>query len=177
MSQWALRQLGLDQVWWLVSPQNPLKPRAGMADLATRVDAARAVARDRRIRVGALEARIGTVYTVELVSWLRRSFPRVRFVWLMGADNLGQVDRWQGWQRIFRTVPIAAFDRPTYSLKATVGRAARRFTRFRRPMRSSRSLVNARAPAWVLLTGRRHPASASAIRAAARRSKGGRAHT
>jgi nicotinate-nucleotide adenylyltransferase len=164
-------------VWWLVSPQNPLKPRSGMSHLAGRVRGARAAAADRRIRVGPLEGLLGTVYTVDTVSRLRRAFPRLSFVWLMGADNLGQIGRWQGWTRIFHTLPIAVLDRPTYSLRVTAGRAARRFARFRRPPRMARSLANATPPAWLLVRGRRHPASASAIRAKARTNKGGRAHT
>lgn len=172
-----MRRLGLDEVWWLVSPQNPLKARAGMADLATRVAAARAVAAHRRIRVGALETGLGTVYTVDTLAALTRRLPRARFVWLMGADNLAQINRWQGWTRIFHMVPIAVLDRPSYSLGAAMGRAARRFARFRRPKGSARLLASAMPPAWVLLRGRRHPASASAIRANTRKTGGGRAHT
>lgn len=177
ISLWALRVLDLDEVWWLVSPQNPLKPRAGMAGLVRRVALARAVARDRRSRVGALEAELGTLYTVDTLAALRRRLPRIRFVWLMGADNLAQIHRWQGWSRIFRAVPIAVLDRPTYSLGAATGHAARRFAGHRRGPRAVRRLALAKPPAWVLLRGRRHPASASAIRAAARPTEGGRAHT
>jgi nicotinate-nucleotide adenylyltransferase len=176
ISLWALRALGLDEVWWLVSPQNPLKSRAGMAGLTRRVALARAMARDRRIRVGALEAYLGTLYTVDTLAALRRRLPRARFVWLMGADNLAQIHRWQGWSRIFHSVPIAVLDRPTYSLGAATGHAARRFARHRRGPRAVRRLAQATPPAWVLLRGRRHPASASAIRAAARPTEGGRAH-
>ena len=177
ISLWALRALRLDEVWWLVSPQNPLKPVAGMADLEARVTGARAMARDPRIRVGALEAALGTAYTIDTLAALRRRLPRVRFVWLMGADNLAQIHRWQGWTRIFHTIPIAVLDRPSYSLSIVTGHAARRFARHRRPGRSGRVLADADPPAWVLLRGRRHGASASAIRAKARKTRGGRVHT
>lgn len=177
ISRWALRRLRLDEVWWLVSPQNPLKPQDGMADLAARVARARATARDRRLRVGPLEAMLGTTYTVDTLVRLRRAFPGTRFVWLMGADNLRQIGRWQGWTRIFHTVPIAVLDRPTYCLRATVGLAARRFARQRRAERAAGSLVGTAPPAWVLLHGRRHMASATAIRAGAPMARGGKAHT
>jgi nicotinate-nucleotide adenylyltransferase len=177
VSLWALRALHLDEVWWLVSPQNPLKPREDMEDLAARVAGARAVARDRRIRVGALEARIGTTYTVDTLAWLRRHCRRNHFVWLIGADNLMQIHRWQGWTRIFHAAAIAVLDRPTYSLRATASVAARRFAGYRRRGRGVRSLAAAKPPAWALVRGRRHAASASAIRARRRPAKGGKAHT
>ncbi|MEX2649879.1 MAG: nicotinate-nucleotide adenylyltransferase [Alphaproteobacteria bacterium] len=168
VSLWAMRALGLDEVWWLVSPQNPLKPRRDMADLAARVASARAAARHARIRVGALESLIGTMYTVDTLAWLRRSSPRTRFVWLMGADNLAQIHCWEGWTRIFHAVAIAVLDRPTYSLRATASVAARRFARRRRRGREAKLLAAASLPAWILLHGRRHAASATAIRASAR---------
>jgi len=177
ISRWALRRLRLDEVWWLVSPQNPLKPRAGMVDLAARIAQARAKARDRRLRVGPLEAMLGTAFTVDTLARLRRLFPRTRFVWLMGADNLRQIDRWQGWTRIFHGVPIAVLERPTYCLRATAGTAARRFARYRRAERAAGSLAGAAPPAWVMLHGRRHTASATVIRAGARTARGGMAHT
>ena len=109
----ALERLGLDELWWLVSPQNPLKATAGMAPLAARVASAKAAARHPRIRVLALaEDR----YTVDTVAALRRAHPDKRFIWLMGADNLAQFDRWRDWRRLARTVPIAVFARPGYSL-------------------------------------------------------------
>ena len=107
----ALRALNLDQVWWLVSPQNPLKPVKGMAGFAERMAGARAVARHPRIRVTDLEARLGTRYTVDTVRRLRARAERHRYVWLMGADNLLQLPRWQGWVEIVRRIPIAVLDR------------------------------------------------------------------
>lgn len=165
ISQQALKRLRLDEVWWLVSPQNPLKPTAGMGLLAERMAAARAVARDRRIRVSDLESRLGTRYTIDTLRALRRRFPGARFVWLMGADNLEQIARWKGWQEIFATLPIAVFDRPAYSLPALSSQAARRFAGRRVREQQADRLATLPPPAWVFLHGRLHPASATAIRA------------
>lgn len=166
ISVYALNALGLDQVWWLVSPQNPLKSAAEMGSLAERLDWARVAARHPRIRVTDLECGLGTRYTADTLGELARRFPRTRFVWLMGADNLRQIPRWQRWQRIFRTVPIAVFSRPTYSLSALGGVAAQRFARRRVPDLRARSLTDAKPPAWAFLRNPLHPASATAIRRA-----------
>ncbi len=115
MSVEALRRLGLDELWWLVSPQNPLKPVAGMAPLAVRLASARTVARHPRIRVTAIEAELGTQLTVDTVQALKRRFPQVRFLWLMGADNLLQFHRWAAWREIARAVPIVVMARPLYA--------------------------------------------------------------
>lgn len=160
----ALRRLALDEVWWLVSPQNPLKPARGMAPLAARLAGARAVARHPRIRVTAIEAALGTRYTADTLDALARRFPNLRFVWLMGADNLAQMPRWQRWRRIFDTVPIAVFDRSPYSYKALAGTAARRFAHRRLPERQAGVLAETQPPAWVFLHTRLHPASATVIR-------------
>ena len=170
----ALARLGLDEVWWLVSPQNPLKPVDGMAALPDRVAGARAVARHPRIRVTGIEARLGTVYTADTVLALRRRFPGLCFVWLMGADNLIQIDRWKGWQRIFNAVPVAVFARPSYCFKALAARAAHRFARARIPEGKARALARRRSPAWVFIHGRLNPLSASAIRARREEAKAAR---
>ena len=111
----ALERLGLDEVWWLVSPQNPLKPVAGMAPLAARLQSAQRVARHPRIRATAIEEKLGTRRTVDTLRALRRRFPHVRFVWLMGADNLAQFHRWADWRTIARQAPIVVFARPRYA--------------------------------------------------------------
>lgn len=161
----ALRRLGLDEVWWLVSPQNPLKPTRGMAPLAERAAGARRVAAHPRVRVTTIEARLGTRYTADTLAKLRRRFPRTSFVWLMGADNLDQISRWRAWSSIFRNHPVAVFDRAPYSYRALASKAARRFARNRLPLRKAPVLAGSEAPAWVFLPIRRHPASATAIRA------------
>ncbi len=165
ISLMALARLGLDEVWWLVSPQNPLKPVAGMAAMPARLADARAVARHPRIRVTGIEARLGTVYTADTVLALRRRFPGLCFVWLMGADNLIQIDLWKGWQRIFNAVPVAVFARPSYCFRALAAKAAHRFAGARIPEGEAQTLARRRPPAWVFVHGRLNPLSASAIRA------------
>jgi nicotinate-nucleotide adenylyltransferase len=160
----ALRLLDLDEVWWLVSPQNPLKPVRGMASLAARLDGAARLARHPRIHVTDLEARLGTRYTADTIRQLRRRFPATRFVWLMGADNLRQISRWARWEDIFRSVPIAVFARPSYSLEALSGLAARRFARRRVAPKNARSLADLPPPAWVFFPSRLDSRSATAIR-------------
>jgi len=162
----ALKRLGLDEVWWMVSPQNPLKPSDGMAPFAERLAGARRLARHPRIRVSAIEAKLGTTYTAETLKRLVRRFPRDRFVWLMGADNLGQIDRWKDWQEIFNTVPVAVFARPSYCLRALAAKAARRFAGRRLAEAESRRLPGQEPPAWLFLAGPLNPQSATAIRAA-----------
>jgi len=168
ISLMALKRLGLDEIWWLVSPQNPLKPVKGMAPFEQRLAGARAATRHVRIKATDIEGRLASTYTAETLSRLTRRLPRLKFVWLMGADNLGQIDRWRDWPYIFRLVLIAVFARPTYSLRALAGKAARRFGRFRLAEAAARGLVRNEAPSWVFLTGPQSPLSATAIRAARR---------
>jgi nicotinate (nicotinamide) nucleotide adenylyltransferase/ribosome silencing factor RsfS/YbeB/iojap len=168
LSLTALKRLDLDEVWWLVSPQNPLKPVAGMAPFAERLDQARQVASGhRRIRVTDIENRLGgSRYTVDTLKALRRRFPRLCFVWLMGGDNLIQIRHWERWTEIFRMVPIAVFDRPSYAPKALAGLAARRFAESRLPIGAARRLAETKPPAWVFLHSRLDPSSATLIRSA-----------
>jgi nicotinate (nicotinamide) nucleotide adenylyltransferase/ribosome silencing factor RsfS/YbeB/iojap len=162
----ALKYLALDEVWWLVSPQNPLKPVAGMAAFAVRLEQARRVAGAHpRIVVSDLESRLGlSRYTADTLSVLRRRFPRLRLVWLMGGDNLVQIPRWQRWSTIFETVPIAVFDRPSYSSKALSGLAAKRFARQRVPVAAARGLAAMSPPAWAFFHTPLDPRSATRIR-------------
>ena len=165
ISQMALRMLDLDEVWWLVSPQNPLKSPDEMQSLETRMANAAEVARtEPRINVTDIEVQLGTQYTADTLPELKRRFPNVSFVWLMGADNLLEMHRWQHWSRIFHTVPIAVFGRPGYSNRATSSVVARRFARDRWPRSAANRLVDAAAPAWVFLKIREHPESATRIR-------------
>jgi nicotinate-nucleotide adenylyltransferase len=167
ISRLALRHLGLDEVWWLVSPQNPLKSTDGMAPLAERLNRAREVAAaDRRIRVSDIEARLATTFTADTLARLRRRFPGARFVWVMGGDNLAQFPYWQRWQDIFRTIPIAVFDRPGSAARALAGKAARRFARWRLPAGAARRLAETPPPAWTFFHTRLDPRSATRIRAA-----------
>ena len=166
LSLMALHGLGLDRVWWLVSPQNPLKPRAGMAALGHRLAGARAlVGGDRRFVVTDLEQALATRFTLDTVRRLKQLYPGARFVWLMGADNLIQAPRWHRWGDLFATVPIAVIDRPTYACRALAGPAATRFRGRRVAERDKRALADRTPPAWVFLRWRTSPASATAIRA------------
>ena len=161
----ALRRLGLDQVWWLISPQNPLKPERGMAPLGQRVTGARRLARGPQLRASALESALGTVYSADTVTALARRFPRCHFVWLIGADNLVQISTWKDWETIFRTLPVAVFDRPSYSLRALAATAARRFAGHRLPEAAARGLAERTPPAWVFIHQRLNPQSSTRIRA------------
>ncbi len=162
----ALRRLRLDQVWLMVSPGNPLKPVRGMAPFGDRVASARLVADGRRLVATGIEVALATRYTVETLRALRRRFPRARFVWLMGADNLHQFPRWRGWRTIARTMPFAVLPRPGYNHRALAGQAAKSMGSARLAARRARLLADRSAPAWIFLPVPQHAASASAIRAA-----------
>ena len=164
ISREALKRLGLDEVWWLVAPQNPLKPTTGMGPLPERIAAAMRVARDPRIRVLDLESRLGTHFTADTIAALQTRWPKTRFVWLMGADNLTQIRHWRDWQAIFARVPIAVFARPTYCRKALAELAAQRFSRAR-VIRATRRFSEIEPPAWTFLPVKLDPHSATAIRA------------
>ena len=166
ISRLALDRLGLDELWWLVSPQNPLKSSIGMAPVEKRLADARAVACDRRILVTDIERELGTRYTVDTVAALSERFPDHRFVWVVGADILVEIHRWKDWRRLFRTVAIAIFARPTYSLRGLASVAARRFAACRVPENRARRLAGKRLPAWVFLRTPVNPASATEIRKA-----------
>ncbi len=164
IAELALKRLRLHRVWWLVSPQNPLKSSAGMASLEDRLARAKAVAGNPRIEVTALESRLGTTYTADTIRLLQRRFPGTKFIWVMGADNLAQMPSWRNWHYILNTVAVAVFDRPTYSLKALSGRTARRFARFRLPERKAGVLARHGPPAWVFHHTLLNPVSATEIR-------------
>jgi nicotinate-nucleotide adenylyltransferase len=164
ISRFALKRLGLDQIWWLVSPQNPLKAKASMAGLATRIAGARRVATDRRIVVTDIEAKFGAHFTIDTLRILRQKFPRAHFVWLMGADNLRQIPQWRQWQAIFKTMPVAVFRRPRYAAGRGHGQAAIRFSRALKPAKQAKLLAYAAPPAWVMLDNPLNTHSATAIR-------------
>lgn len=165
ITETALKRLGLDEVWWLVSPQNPLKSADGMAPLTERLASARRIVKGHpKIRVTPLESALGTQYTAETLRALNVRFPRVRFVWLMGADNLIQIEHWQDWQEIFHSAAVAVLDRPTYSKGALASKAARRFARDRIPENKAKALVRLERPVWVFLHGPLNSLSATALR-------------
>jgi nicotinate-nucleotide adenylyltransferase len=169
----ALKRFGLDRVWWLVSPGNPLKAE-GPAPMATRIAQARSVIDDPRVVITGLEVRLGTRHTAALLDRLTALYPGVHFVWLMGADNLGQIHRWQNWRRIFHAMVIAVFARPAYDVKALAGKAARALSTARVAPQRARSLATFDPPAWTFFPVRHHPASATRLRALRKGVKAGR---
>ena len=166
ISLFALRALGLDEVWWLVSPGNPLKPAAGMAPLAARMRSAMAQARRAPIRVTAIERQLGTRYTIDTLAALRRRYPSREFVWLMGADNLAQFHRWKDWRGIARTMPIAVVARPGYDARALASPAMAWLRHFSVPLTSFVNRGEWSAPALVTLRFDPDERSATAIRRA-----------
>lgn len=160
----ALKRFGLDRVWWLVSPGNPLKSR-GPAALERRLAAARALMQHPKVRVTDLEAQLGTRYTAQTLARLQRLYPRVRFVWLMGADNLAQLHHWQDWQDIAAAVPLGVIARPGKRLGARRSRAAVVLRKSRLKGRKALGLGHAMPPAWAYVNVPLHKASSTAIRA------------
>jgi nicotinate-nucleotide adenylyltransferase len=168
----AMRRLGLDRVWWLVTPGNPLKSTEGLAPLSERMAAARALAHHPRINVTDFEARLGSHYTFQTISYLARRCPGVRFVWIMGADNLRSFHRWQRWRDIAALVPIVVVDRLGPSLYAAATAAGRAFAHARLPEAAAKALPERKPPAWTYLHGLKSPLSSTALRAKRARQDG-----
>ena len=166
ISLFAQAALGLGEVWWLVSPGNPLKAKREMAPLAARMASAMAMARGAPIRVTAIERELGTRYTVDTLRKLQARYPRRRFVWLMGADNLAQFHHWKDWRAIARTMPIAVIARPGYDAAALASPAMAWLRRYRRRPESLNDPARRSAPALYLLRFDPDPRSATAIRTA-----------
>lgn len=165
----GLKRLRLDEVWWMVTPQNPLKNARDTAPFEERMRAAARAARHPRIRVTDIERRLGTQHTADTLGMLLSRFPKCRFVWMMGADNLLQVTEWKDWRKIFRLVAIAIFSRPPYSKTALMARSARVFADARVPEPLARTIVTMPPPAWVFLHTPPHAGSATRIRARRRK--------
>jgi nicotinate-nucleotide adenylyltransferase len=165
LTRMCLRALGLDRVWWLVSPQNPLKAESGMAPFAARFASAEKMARDPRISVSDIESRLGTRYTADTLKALTARHADVQFVWLMGADNLIEFPRWHRWRDIAGTVPIAVYPRPGFTLKARVSPAAQMLRNATLDASDAGLLASLAAPALVFLDGPENAQSATALRA------------
>ncbi|MEP9378606.1 nicotinate-nucleotide adenylyltransferase [Aquabacter sp. CN5-332] len=164
----ALKRLGLDRVWWLVTPGNPLKDNRHLPTLAARVAYAETVAHHPLIDVTGAEAALGTRYSYETVALLTERMPYVRFVWIMGADNLSHFHRWQRWRALAERVPIAVVDRMGDSLGATASLAAKALGRYRIDESDAAILPTLDPPAWVFLHGLKSAMSSTGIRAAQR---------
>lgn len=159
----ALRALNVDYVWWLVSPQNPLKSHKPKA-IAKRLSAVQQLADDRRFIVSDEEARLGTFYAIDTVRALKAAYPHVHFIWLIGADNLNQLHRWKNWQSLMREIPLAVYPRPGAAHKAALSPAARAFDNARVSGAAAANLPLYQAPAWVMLEGARSPLASSRLR-------------
>lgn len=146
----ALKRFGLDRLWWLVSPGNPLKAR-GPAPMSQRMSAARAIMQHPRVAISDFEVHVGTRFTAQTLAALKMACPGVHFVWLMGADNLAQMHHWQDWQQIMETVPVGVLARPGDRISARTSRAARIYANARLPSRQSQLLGQCRAPAWCFI--------------------------
>jgi nicotinate-nucleotide adenylyltransferase len=160
----AMKRLGLDQVWWLITPGNPLKSRDELSSLGGRMGLVRPFARGPRMKITAFERELGTGYTAATLAFLKRRHPGVRFVWIMGADNLASFDRWQHWRLIAGLMPIAVVDRPGWRVRGLSSRAALALSRWRLPESEARSLASREPPAWILLTIRLSDLSSTALR-------------
>ncbi len=167
VARMALKRLGLDRIWWLVTPGNPLKTISGLPHLAQRVAAAKQLAQDPRIIVTGFEHDIGSRYTYDTLHYLKERCKGVKFVWLMGADNLVQLHRWQRWRDIARAMPIAVIDRPGSTLRAAAAPAAQAMRGYRVAESDAKLLPGLVAPAFVYIHGRRSKLSSSALRNAA----------
>lgn len=165
ISREALKRLGVDQLLWLVAPHNPLKQKSDLADFEERLAVARQlVQHEPKIEVSALEKTFGTQYTYDTLRALKRRYPRVNFIWIMGADNLSGFHRWQHWRDIFKLVPIAVFDRAPFSHHALRTRAAIAFRAFRVPVEQLGSASRQRLPAWSYAHIKRDASSSTQIR-------------
>jgi nicotinate-nucleotide adenylyltransferase len=172
ISELTLKRLGLDRIWWIVTPGNPLKAHGELAPLPERLAAGRALARDRRIVVTDFEARLPTAFTAATLSFLKIRFPEGRFVWIMGADNLANFHRWRHWRDIFRLMPIAVIDRPGWRRRSLASKAAAAFRTGYVPEVRAARLAQFRPPAWTLLTGPLSSLSSTELRAAGGRPMG-----
>jgi nicotinate-nucleotide adenylyltransferase len=161
----AMKRLKLDRLWWLVTPGNPLKDTRGLQPLERRMAAARKLAGHPRIDITGLEAVINTRYTYDTLKFLVRRCPGVKFVWVMGADNLRSLSRWQNWRGIANLMPMAVVDRMGSSLYANGSLAAQALGRHRLPERFASTLANRKPPAWVYLHGLKSPLSSTVLRA------------
>ena len=162
----ALQRLGLDQLWWMVTPGNPLKSHNGLAPLAERIAACELVKGDPRIKVTAFEKTLGKTYTAETLRAIRARNPDCHFIWIMGADNLKNFHLWQNWREIACTYPIAVIDRPGSTLAYLSSKMAKTFDYARVDERLAGALAFRQAPAWTFIHGPRSPLSSTSIRAA-----------
>lgn len=148
ISMAALERLGLDQVWWLVAPQNPLKSEDSLAPLKTRLAGADKISKEKNILVMDLEGPLGFEFTVDTLGFLKAQYPQTHFIWLMGADCLGELHKWKSWEKIMASIPLGVFSRPGYEAAALGGKAATHYKKYRVMEEKFKSLVVTEPPAW-----------------------------
>ncbi len=165
----AMKRLRLDQIWWLITPGNPLKSHDALSALESRMKLVEVFTRGPRMKITGFERELGTRYTAGTLSFLKRRYPAVRFVWIMGADNLASFHRWQHWRQIAEIMPIAVVDRPGWRHAGLSSPAALALKRYRLPESEAASLPQRKPPAWILLTIRLSGLSSTALRNAAPR--------
>ncbi len=170
ISNLALKHLNLDCIWWMVSPQNPLKSVDGMASLDQRMEKACEVAVNSNIIITDIERELGTQYTSNTLPLIQKMFPESHFVWLMGADNLTQIEKWHQWETIFKTLPVAIFARPAYFIDAENVKLIEQFSLFQALEAEASTLVDMKPPAWIFLKTPLNPESATEIRSRANES-------
>ncbi len=164
VAETALKALELDRIWWLVSPQNPLKSTQQMARYEERLEAVRRQVRHPHMAVVELERVLGTRYTAELIRSAQHHYPKIHFIWIMGADNLAGFHRWKAWRALAERVPIAVIDRAPHLYRAVCGPAALALAPYRMRGRKARLLADQAPPAWGIIMAPRHPASSTALR-------------
>jgi len=164
VAETALRRLGLNQLWWMVTPGNPLKSRTELAPLSERISLSERLARNPRIKVTAFEQALGSPYTARTLAYVKSRRPRVRFIWVMGADSLRTFHRWQKWRSIVQTFPIAVIDRPGSTLSFLSSRMTRTFDEARVDEDDAGALWKKPAPAWTFLHGPRSALSSTSLR-------------
>lgn len=160
----SLKRIGLDAVWWLVTPGNPLKDTRELAPIQERIAAARALTDDPRIKITGFEAQYGFRYTYETLRFLKARLPDRHFVWIMGADSLAGFHRWERWEEIFTLMPIAVYVRPGSTRTGPFSKAAQRFARYRVDETDARLLPTSKPPAWVFLNGMMSSLSSTQLR-------------
>ncbi|WP_244597824.1 nicotinate-nucleotide adenylyltransferase [Roseitalea porphyridii] len=173
VAELALRRMALDQVWWMVTPGNPLKRNDGLPPLADRIAWCERMNEDPRVRITAFEARYNVQYTAQTLALVKARNPGVRFVWIMGADNLATFHHWQNWRGIAMTFPIAVIDRPGSTLSFLSSVMAKTFAHARIDESDAALLAHLRPPAWTFIHGPRSPLSSTAIRAGTQTARGG----
>lgn len=164
VAETGLKRLQLDHVWFLVTPGNPLKSKGSLPPVRERMAACRALIEDRRMVVTGFEAELGCAYTETTVAFLTKRYPGVKFVLLMGGDNLADFHRWRGWRRIAASLPIAVVDRPGMRYRALASPSARALAAGRVPEGDACKLPGAAVPAWTYLSTRLSPLSSTALR-------------